>query len=148
MSPTITLGQLSRRLECALVGGDPSTPIRGVSTLERAGEGEVTFLANLKYAPKVKASRAAAIIAGEPLKDIDPQRSYRTILIMISRELSDSSIIRRSRSRVSIQQLPSTPPRESVTVRPLEPMLSWDRIPRSGRTQLFILMWSFTRAAA
>jgi UDP-3-O-[3-hydroxymyristoyl] glucosamine N-acyltransferase len=70
MSPTITLGELSRRLECTLVGGDPSTPIRGVSTLERAGEGEVTFLANLKYAPKVKASRAAAIIAGEPLKDI------------------------------------------------------------------------------
>jgi UDP-3-O-[3-hydroxymyristoyl] glucosamine N-acyltransferase len=70
MSSTITLGDLSRRLECTLVGGDPSIPIRGVSTLERASDGEVTFLANLKYAPKVKASRAAAIIAGEPLKDI------------------------------------------------------------------------------
>src|SRR3954447_1431592 len=70
MGPTITLGDLSRRLDCTLVGGDPSVPIRGVSTLERAGEGEVTFLANLKYAPKVKTSRAAAIIAGEPLKDL------------------------------------------------------------------------------
>jgi UDP-3-O-[3-hydroxymyristoyl] glucosamine N-acyltransferase len=69
MGPTITLGELSRRLDCTLIGGDPSTPIRGVSTLERAGEGEVTFLANLKYAPKVKDSRAAAIIASEALKD-------------------------------------------------------------------------------
>src|SRR3954462_3419571 len=70
MSLKMTLGEIARRLECALVGGDPSTPIRGVSTLERANEGEVTFLANLKYAPKVKASRAAAIIAGEPIPDV------------------------------------------------------------------------------
>lgn len=70
MSLTITLGELSRRLDCALVGGDPSIPIRGVSTLERAGEGEIAFLANLKYAPKVKASRAAAIIAGEPIQGV------------------------------------------------------------------------------
>jgi UDP-3-O-[3-hydroxymyristoyl] glucosamine N-acyltransferase len=70
MSLKMTLGEIARRLECALVGGDPSTPIRGVSTLERASEGEVTFLANLKYAPKVKGSRAAAIIAGEPLSGI------------------------------------------------------------------------------
>src|SRR3954454_23173641 len=72
MRPTITLGELSRRLECTLAGGDPSTPIHGVSTLEKAGEGEVTFLANLKYAPKVKTSRAAAIIASEPLSGIEP----------------------------------------------------------------------------
>src|SRR3954468_22299692 len=72
MSLKMTLGEIARRLECALVGGDPSTPIRGVSTLERASDGEVTFLANLKYAPKVKTSRAAAIIAGEPLKGIAP----------------------------------------------------------------------------
>jgi UDP-3-O-[3-hydroxymyristoyl] glucosamine N-acyltransferase len=70
MRPTITLGELSRRLECTLVDGDPSTPIHGVSTLEKASESEVTFLANLKYAPKVKVSRAAAIIASEPLKGI------------------------------------------------------------------------------
>lgn len=70
MSPEITLGELSGELDCVLIGGDPATPIRGVSTLERASEGEVTFLANLKYAPKVKTSRAAAIIAGEPLKDV------------------------------------------------------------------------------
>lgn len=70
MSLTITLGDLARRLECTLAGGDPSTPIRGVSTLERAGDGEVTFLANLKYAPKVKSSRAAAVIAAEPLEGV------------------------------------------------------------------------------
>ena len=43
--------------------------ITGVSTIEKAGPGELTFLANLKYAPKIKTSRASAIIAVEPLKD-------------------------------------------------------------------------------
>jgi len=45
--------------------------ITGVSTIEKAGPGELTFLANLKYAPKIKASRASAIIAAEPLKDFE-----------------------------------------------------------------------------
>ena len=43
--------------------------ITGVSTIDKAGPSELTFLANLKYAPKIKASRASAIIAAEPLKD-------------------------------------------------------------------------------
>jgi UDP-3-O-[3-hydroxymyristoyl] glucosamine N-acyltransferase len=65
--PSFTLGELAERLGCEL-SGDPRTEILGVSTIERAGPGEITFLANTKYAPKVKSSRAAAIIASERLQ--------------------------------------------------------------------------------
>jgi UDP-3-O-[3-hydroxymyristoyl] glucosamine N-acyltransferase len=61
-----TLGQLAALLEAQVVG-DPQTEIRGVATIEAAGPGEITFLANLKYAPKIKSTRASAIIAVEPV---------------------------------------------------------------------------------
>ncbi len=61
--PTISLGELARRLDCELVGGSPDMLITGVSTLEKASSSEVTFLANLKYAPKVKETGAAAVLA-------------------------------------------------------------------------------------
>jgi UDP-3-O-[3-hydroxymyristoyl] glucosamine N-acyltransferase len=67
--PSFTLGQLAERLGCEL-SGDPRIEILGVSTIEKAGPGEITFLANMKYAPKVKSSRAAAIIASEPIPNI------------------------------------------------------------------------------
>ncbi len=63
-----TLGQLAEFLECE-VAGDPSIEITGVSTIEKAGPGEITFLANKKYAPKLKSTAAAAIIASEPVKN-------------------------------------------------------------------------------
>jgi UDP-3-O-[3-hydroxymyristoyl] glucosamine N-acyltransferase len=66
--PSYTLGQLAELLG-AEVSGNPQVRITGVSTLEKAGPGEITFLANLKYAPKVKNTRAAAVIASEPLRD-------------------------------------------------------------------------------
>lgn len=66
--PFFTLGQLAERLNCE-ISGDPAIEISGVSTIEKAGPREITFLANMKYAPKVKSSRAAAIIAAEPLQD-------------------------------------------------------------------------------
>jgi UDP-3-O-[3-hydroxymyristoyl] glucosamine N-acyltransferase len=64
--PSFTLGQLADLLGCKLAGKS-HTVITGVSTVEKAGPDEITFLANLKYAPKAKATRAAAIIAAEPV---------------------------------------------------------------------------------
>lgn len=64
--PSFTLGQLADLLGCKLTG-QSQTRINGVSTIEKAGPDEITFLANLKYAPKAKATRAAAVIAAEPL---------------------------------------------------------------------------------
>jgi UDP-3-O-[3-hydroxymyristoyl] glucosamine N-acyltransferase len=65
---SLTAAQLSQLLGCQL-HGPADVEIRGVSTVEKAGPGEITFLANMKYAPKVKGCRASAIIAAEPLKD-------------------------------------------------------------------------------
>ena len=67
--PSYTLGQLADLLGCKLAG-DPQIEIAGVSTIEQARPGQITFLANLKYAPKVKSTRASAIIASEILKDV------------------------------------------------------------------------------
>jgi UDP-3-O-[3-hydroxymyristoyl] glucosamine N-acyltransferase len=64
------LGQLAELLGCQLAG-DPGIEIVGVSTLEKAGPGEITFLANMKYAPKAKSTRASAVIAAEALTDTE-----------------------------------------------------------------------------
>lgn len=47
--------------------GDGAIEISGVAGMEQANEGELTFLANPKYAPKVKNTRAAAILASGPI---------------------------------------------------------------------------------
>jgi UDP-3-O-[3-hydroxymyristoyl] glucosamine N-acyltransferase len=57
--PTFTLGELAARLGCELAG-DPALAITGVATLEKAGPREISFLANLKYAPTLKTTRAGA----------------------------------------------------------------------------------------
>ena len=66
--PTFTLGELASRLGCELAG-DPAVVITGVGTLEKAGPQEISFLANLKYAPKLKHTKAAAVLATEPLRE-------------------------------------------------------------------------------
>ncbi|HLH03896.1 MAG TPA: UDP-3-O-(3-hydroxymyristoyl)glucosamine N-acyltransferase [Bryobacteraceae bacterium] len=65
--PSFTLAQLADLLGCELTGSG-ETIITGVSTIEKAGPSEITFLANLRYAPKAKQTRAAAVIASEPLR--------------------------------------------------------------------------------
>jgi len=64
--PSFDLGQLAHELNCRLIG-DPGVEITGVSTIEKAGPNDITFLANTKYAPKARSTRAAAIIAAEPV---------------------------------------------------------------------------------
>ncbi len=60
-----TLGDIATQLGCT-VFGDPSIPITGVSGLEAAKAGDLTFLANSKYAPLVSSSKASAIVASRP----------------------------------------------------------------------------------
>ena len=66
----MTLGELAERLGCTLAGGNPDARVSGIATIESAGPSEVTFLANLRYAPKVKQTRALAVIADQPLTGI------------------------------------------------------------------------------
>jgi UDP-3-O-[3-hydroxymyristoyl] glucosamine N-acyltransferase len=66
--PVFKLSEIAARLGCQL-DGDPGLEIAGLSTLEKAGPNELTFLANSKYAAKVKITRAAAVLAHEALRN-------------------------------------------------------------------------------
>lgn len=59
------LSEIASRLGCTLSGNaDPE--ILSLSGMEQATSGQLTFLANPKYAHKVKDSKASAIIAAQP----------------------------------------------------------------------------------
>lgn len=63
------LSEIAKHLDCAFVGeSDPD--IHSVAPMEQAGTGQLTFLANPKYAPKVKNTQAAAIIAAQALPNL------------------------------------------------------------------------------
>ena len=57
----MTLGELARRLDCP-IEGDAAIEIRRVAKIEEAGPGDLTFLANPKYASKLASTRASAVI--------------------------------------------------------------------------------------
>jgi UDP-3-O-[3-hydroxymyristoyl] glucosamine N-acyltransferase len=57
----VTLGELARRLECP-IEGDAAIEIRRVAKIEEAGPGDLTFLANPKYASKLASTKASAVI--------------------------------------------------------------------------------------
>jgi len=60
----ITLGELAERLGVKLQGGDPACEITAVSTLQHAGAGDLSFLANRGYRRYLSGTRAAAVILG------------------------------------------------------------------------------------
>ena len=62
------LKELAERLGCTLEG-DGTIDITRVNTLEGAGPGDITFLANKKYASQVATTRASALIAGPEVSD-------------------------------------------------------------------------------
>ncbi len=62
------LTEIAARLGCQLAG-DGEIDITGVAGMEHAGPGQLTFLANPKYAHKVKHTRASAILVSEPVRD-------------------------------------------------------------------------------
>jgi UDP-3-O-[3-hydroxymyristoyl] glucosamine N-acyltransferase len=64
------LRELAAALECRLEG-DGKIEITGVQGMEHAGPGHLTFLANLKYAPKLKNTRASAVLAAQPVTGIN-----------------------------------------------------------------------------
>jgi UDP-3-O-[3-hydroxymyristoyl] glucosamine N-acyltransferase len=64
-----TLADIASRLG-GRVAGDAGVRIRQVGTLESAGEGQITFLANPRYRSRLGATRASAVVlsaADEPL---------------------------------------------------------------------------------
>jgi UDP-3-O-[3-hydroxymyristoyl] glucosamine N-acyltransferase len=60
------LREIADRLGCRLEG-DGELEITGVAGMEHASAGHLTFLANPKYAPKVRHTKASAILVSEAL---------------------------------------------------------------------------------
>jgi UDP-3-O-[3-hydroxymyristoyl] glucosamine N-acyltransferase len=61
------LQELARKLGCQLEG-NPDIEVRGVAGLDHAEEGQVTFLANRRYSPLLKTTRASAVLVEEGVK--------------------------------------------------------------------------------
>jgi len=60
----VTLRELAERLQCRLEG-DGAVEVVRVAAIDEAGPGDLTFLSNPKYASKLPATRASAVIADD-----------------------------------------------------------------------------------
>src|SRR5712664_110911 len=58
------LAEVAQKLGCRLEGS-PDVEIRGVAGIEYAEEGQITFLANRRYFPLLKTTRASAVLIEE-----------------------------------------------------------------------------------
>lgn len=86
-----TLKEIADIIEGNIVG-DQSTVITGVCGIEDALEGDITFLANSKYAPLINTTRASAIITSREIKSApkpiiqteNPSFAFARIVEMVS----------------------------------------------------------------
>jgi len=62
--PSYTLADIAARFGGRVLG-DAGTQVSQIATLERAGHGQIAFLANAKYRKQLEDSQAAAVILGE-----------------------------------------------------------------------------------
>jgi UDP-3-O-[3-hydroxymyristoyl] glucosamine N-acyltransferase len=63
------LSELATQLGCEL-RGDGAIEIRGIRALEEAEPGDLSFLANPRYAPQLASTRASAVICGSAAPDV------------------------------------------------------------------------------
>ena len=74
------------------VRGDPSIIIKSAATLGKAGEGEISFLANAKYENQLQTTKASAVIVGKDIKietkvplllADDPYYAFMQIMVLL-----------------------------------------------------------------
>lgn len=65
----VKLSELAKKLNCHLEGND--CDIVGLAGIEEAGPGQLTFVANVKYAAAAKTTKASAVIVTEDFPAID-----------------------------------------------------------------------------
>jgi len=63
--PSMKLAQIASAVGARLENGLPETEITGVAGIEEAGPGQLTFVANPKYAAAAKTTKAAAVLVAE-----------------------------------------------------------------------------------
>jgi UDP-3-O-[3-hydroxymyristoyl] glucosamine N-acyltransferase len=120
----MTTRELAAALGCEL-SGNPDLEITGVAPMEQAGANELTFLANPKYAHKVKDTRAGAILISEPVRD-----SAITSLVSANPYLDFARAL----------ELFYRPPRPCPGVHPLASVASTARIDESAAIGAFAVV--------
>ncbi len=60
----LTLGAIADRVGGLILAGDPALPLRGVSTLQDAAPGDLTFITRTAMVDRLRASRASAVLVG------------------------------------------------------------------------------------
>jgi UDP-3-O-[3-hydroxymyristoyl] glucosamine N-acyltransferase len=65
LPPTMKLSDIASALGASLENADPDTEITGVAGIEEAAAGQITFVANPKYAAAAKTTSASAVIVSE-----------------------------------------------------------------------------------
>lgn len=89
------LSQIASALNARLDNGAPDTEITGLNGIEQAGPKELTFVANQKYAPAARLTKAAAVIVAENFPAIpaatlrveDPYQSFARALELFHQPL-------------------------------------------------------------
>jgi len=87
---TKTLGELAEYVD-GRVYGDPNVVIRSASTLGRADEGDISFLANVKYEKYLRTTKASAVIVGKETSNTsvplliaeDPYYAFMQIMVLL-----------------------------------------------------------------
>jgi UDP-3-O-[3-hydroxymyristoyl] glucosamine N-acyltransferase len=85
-----TLGELAEYVGGRVVG-DSKVVIKSASTLGRAGEGDISFLANIKYEKQVQTTKASAVIVGKETPNVsvpllvaeDPYYAFMQIMVLL-----------------------------------------------------------------
>ena len=74
----MTVDELAKLIGAEVVG-DGKAEITSAGTLEDAQSGQVSFLANARYAKKVETTRAGAVIVGAKFEPVNAIALRRTI---------------------------------------------------------------------
>jgi len=85
-----TLGELAEYVN-GRVCGDSNVIIRSASTLGRAGEGDISFLANIRYEKQLLTTKASAVIVGKETTSApvplliaeDPYYAFMQIMVLL-----------------------------------------------------------------
>ncbi|MDD5327814.1 MAG: UDP-3-O-(3-hydroxymyristoyl)glucosamine N-acyltransferase [Phycisphaerae bacterium] len=85
-----TLGELAEYVGGRVVG-DSSVVIKSASTLGRAGEGDISFLANDKYEKQIQTTKAGAVIVSKETPNVsapllvaeDPYYAFMQIMVLL-----------------------------------------------------------------
>lgn len=87
---TLTLGDLAQKIGAQVIG-DATQQVSSAATLEEAGTGQISFLSNPRYVPKLAATRATAVVVGPNvtsdhvtlLRTADPYYAFTQAVILL-----------------------------------------------------------------